>query len=61
MMFGMFTVYLATGGVLTAKTVFTVLSLLLLVQNTIVRYFIRAVFIAVEVIITVSRIKVFTI
>ena len=58
MMFGMFTVYLATGGVLTAKTVFTVLSLLFLIQNTIVRYFVRAVFIAVEVNVTVARIKV---
>ncbi|KAL5503399.1 hypothetical protein EMCRGX_G010341 [Ephydatia muelleri] len=59
LMFGMFTVYLAMGGVLTAKTVLTVLLLLMLIQNTIVRYFVKAIFIAVEVSVTISRIKSF--
>ena len=61
LMFGMFTVYLAMGGVLTAKTVLTVLLLLMLIQNTIVRYFVKAIFIAVEVSVTISRIKVLNI
>lgn len=58
MMFGIFSVHMATGGILTAKTVFTVLSLLSLIQRNIMRLYIRAVFLVIEANVAVTRIKV---
>ena len=58
MMFGIFSIHMATGGVLAARTVFTVLSLLSLIQRNIMRLYIRALLLVIEANVAVSRIKV---
>ena len=58
LMFGAFSIFVSTGGILTPKKVFTSLSLFNLVQRGIMRLYIRSVFLLTEAGIATSRIQV---
>eukprot|EP00731_Ephydatia_muelleri_P022369 Em0014g960a len=59
MMFGIFSVHMATGGNLTTRNIFTTLSMLTLIQRNVMRLYIKGVFLLVEANVAVSRIKAF--
>ncbi|KAL5474368.1 hypothetical protein EMCRGX_G026307 [Ephydatia muelleri] len=59
MMFGIFSVYMATGGTLTTRSIFTALSLLTVLQKYVIRLYVKGVFSLIEVNVAISRIKAF--
>ena len=58
MMFGIFAVHIANGGILTTRGIFTALSLLSVLQKYVMRLYVKGVFSLLELKIAVSRIKV---
>ena len=58
MMFGIFSVHMASGGTLTTRSIFTALSLLTLLQKYVIRLYVKGVFSLIELNVAISRIKV---
>eukprot|EP00731_Ephydatia_muelleri_P021947 Em0014g538a len=59
MMFGIFSVHMASGGTLTTRSIFTALSLLTLLQKYVIRLYVKGVFSLIELNVAISRIKIF--
>eukprot|EP00731_Ephydatia_muelleri_P021951 Em0014g542a len=59
MMFGIFSIHMATGGTLTTRSIFTALSLLTVIQKYVMRLYVKGIFSVIEVNVATSRIREF--